>query len=679
MAPSSTIDAQHPELTPADDDKIGIPRRLRLVALSMLMLFLELMLIRWTAAENVHLAYVTNFVLIASFLGIGLGFLLSGRKIDAFRLSPIFLGGLVAFVYVFPVKLQQLSGPNRYSTHFGIPALSQNVSLPIVFLLVTFTLAGVGQATARTFRQFAPLDAYRLDIVGSIGGITLFTLLSFLEFAPLVWGILAAAAYAVLIGQGRAWWQWLSLAVVVALLGFDSFGALTFWSPYYKIQAVLPAHQPGVIQIWANDIPHQTAYPITELQKIEAFYFYPYQHIARADLNNVLVVGAGSGNDVAVALSEGARHVDAVEIDPVIASLGEKYNFDKPYQSSRVSLHINDGRAFLQSTKVKYSLILFALPDSLTLLPGQGYLRLENFLLDEQSMQAARTHLAPGGVFAMYNYYEAGLLNRYASTLRQVYGTQPCVQVGAPLAGRRQAVLTEAITGSVSSCPTFYKGPVVSPATDDHPFPYLLTNSIPSFYLWVIGLIIAGSLLLIRFAGGRVREMGRYVDLAFMGAAFTLLETKNVVQFALLFGTTWFVNSLVFAGVLLSVYVAVETARHVKLPRAIYLYAALFVALAIAWIVPEGSLLNLVPLVRFIVATAIAFAPIFLANLVFAQRFEGVGSSTVAFGTNLLGAIVGAVLEYLALITGYRFLLIVVAAFYALAFITSRRLLHAVA
>ncbi len=61
--------------------------------------------------------------------------------------------------------------------------------------------------------------------------------------------------------------------------------------------------------------------------------------------------------------------------------------------------------------------------------------------------------------------------------------------------------------------------------------------------------------------------MLRYVDLAFMGAAFLLLETKNVVQFALLFGTTWFVNSLVFAGVLLSVYLAVEVARHVRLPR----------------------------------------------------------------------------------------------------------------
>ena len=70
-----------------------------------------------TAAENIHLAYVTNFVLIASFLGIGLGFLIAGSAVDAFRWSPVFLGVLVAFVYIFPVKLQQLSGPNLYFTN----------------------------------------------------------------------------------------------------------------------------------------------------------------------------------------------------------------------------------------------------------------------------------------------------------------------------------------------------------------------------------------------------------------------------------------------------------------------------------------------------------------------------------------------------------------------------------
>jgi hypothetical protein len=173
--------------------------------------------------------------------------------------------------------------------------------------------------------------------------------------------------------------------------------------------------------------------------------------------------------------------------------------------------------------------------------------------------------------------------------------------------------------------------------------------------------------------------MRRYVDLAFMGGAFLLLETKNVVQFALLFGTTWFVNSLVFAGVLLSVYLAIETARHLRMPPLWMLYALLFAALVVAWAVPQESLLALSPVPRFVAAVAIAFAPIYLANLVFAQRFRDVAASNVAFAANLLGAIVGGMLEYLSLLTGYRFLLVIVGVLYALAFLLDglRRVLPA--
>jgi hypothetical protein len=107
----------------------------------------------------------------------------------------------------------------------------------------------------------------------------------------------------------------------------------------------------------------------------------------------------------------------------------------------------------------------------------------------------------------------------------------------------------------------------------------------------------------------------------------------------------------------------------VRLPPPAVLYALLFASLVVAWVVPQESLLSLSPVPRFVAAVAIAFAPIFLANLVFAERFRDVASSTVAFAANLLGAIIGGMLEYLSLITGYRFLLVLVAALYALAFL----------
>jgi hypothetical protein len=185
--------------------------------------------------------------------------------------------------------------------------------------------------------------------------------------------------------------------------------------------------------------------------------------------------------------------------------------------------------------------------------------------------------------------------------------------------------------------------------------------------------ILLGSLVLIRLSGARFKGMQSYVDLAFMGAAFLLLETKNIVQFALLFGTTWFVNSLVFAGVLLAVYLAVETARRIRLPRPTVLYALLIASLALAWLVPQDSLLTLPVIARFFAGSALAFAPIFLANLVFAQRFSDVQNSGTAFAVNLLGAMAGGAVEYLSLITGYHVLLIVIGVLYGLAFVTSLR------
>jgi hypothetical protein len=208
---------------------------------------------------------------------------------------------------------------------------------------------------------------------------------------------------------------------------------------------------------------------------------------------------------------------------------------------------------------------------------------------------------------------------------------------------------------------------VPAAATDNYPFLYLQQPGVPGFYLITLLLIVLAALTLVRVAGGPLSGMAAYADLFFMGVAFLLLETKNVVQFALLFGTTWFVNALVFTGILLAVLAAVTVAQHMRLKTLWPLYGLLLAAVAIAWLVPPESLLGLSLLPRFLAATALAFIPIFFANLVFAQRFKAVGSSNVAFGANLLGAMIGGVLEYSSLVTGYRALLLVIAGLYTVA------------
>ena len=649
--------------------------RSRLFLASFLMLFVELALIRWIAAYVVHVAYFTNFVLLASFLGIGLGFLRARAKGDMFRWAALGVATLAAWALLFPVAVLRYSGGEVVGL-FGMPALPIWISLPILFLGTTTVMACIAQGVGRIFDRFEALEAYRLDVMGSIGGIVAFSSLSFLRLGPVVWGVVIAALFVALMPRPGELIRWLGLAAVALIFTAGSLSPLDTWSPYYRV-TVHPADDEGRINVSVNNLPHQSILPLAKLKQDDPFYLYPYTHLKDNPLEDVLVVGAGNGNDVAVALSKGAGHVDAVEIDPVLLENGELRHPEHPYQDPRVTAHVDDGRAFLERTDQRYDLIMFALPDSLTLVAGQGSLRLESYLFTREAMTTVREHLKPQGVFAMYNYYRPFVFERYANTMTEVFGHPPCFDQGPfELGPRSQSVLTVANEQGTLRCSTPFQPSGISapPATDDKPFPYVPAGTFPGFYLVALALILVASLIIVRVGSGApLRRMRGYTDLFFMGAAFLLLETKSVVQFALLFGTTWLVNSLVFAGILLAVLGAVELARRVRLPRPGVLYALLLAALAVAWFVPPAQLLSLAPVPRFVAGVVVAFTPVFLANLIFARRFRDVGTSTVAFGANLLGAMVGGVLEYMAILTGYRNLLLAVALLYGGAFLLERR------
>jgi hypothetical protein len=645
---------------------------LRLIVLSFLMLFVELGLIRWAGSYNVYLSFFTNFVLLASFLGVGVGFLRARAARDLFRFAPLALAGLVGFIAAFPIQGGKVQGQLQLVGGFGWSPLPKWLSLTVTFVLAFLVMAAIAEGVSRTFVRFEALEAYRLDIAGSILGITAFSALSFLDAPPLAWGVIVGAILLVVSGGLRV----VVLAPIVAMLivlGVLSFAPRTQWSPYYRITTT-PVAEDGSVGINVNGRPHQRIMPLDFLEAHQSFRFEPYAHAPANALTDVLIVGAGSGNDVAIALSEGAEHVDAVEIDPLLYRLGRDLHPNHPYQDPRVSVYVEDGRAFLHDTDHTYDLVLFAIPDSLTVLAGQSSLRLESFLFTEEAMREVRDHLKAGGVVSMYHYYLPQVVDRYASTLDRVFGGPLCLDVSPGAGPRPRVVLTASLTPGELECDGQWQRPAVvpDPDTDDHPFPYLVGREIPGFYQVTLLLILLGSALAVRVTAGPFRPMGAYLDLFFMGAAFLLLETTNVVQFALLFGTTWFVNALVFAGILVSVYLAIEVTRRVRFRRPARLYVPLFVALVLAWAVPPDSLLGLGFAARFAAAVGLGFAPVFLANLVFADRFRDVGSSTIAFGTNLLGAIVGGVLEYGALVVGYRALLIAVAVLYALALLSGR-------
>ena len=668
--------------TEAPPQRVGLlSARLRLVVASALMLFVQLALIRWAGANLVHLSYFSNLILLASFLGIGLGFLRARKPRDLGRYAPVAILVLIAFIFFFPARIEGSSSELIFFTEVKPTGLPTWVTLPLVFLVVAFAMTLLGEITGRAFLEFTALDAYRWDIVGSLSGTLLFTLVAFLRSPSWIWPTVMLVALVLLYGKALPILSWLAALGIIVLLVLESLSPGVSWSPYYKVTTQdYTDTNPPYTAIQVNGIPHQNVLDAESRLKIEPLYGRPYERAVDNPLRNVLVIGAGTGTDVALALSRGAQRVDAVEIDPRIQQIGREKNPNQPYADPRVTTYIDDGRAFLSRTDGEYDLILFALPDSLTLVSGASQLRLESYLFTRESIQEAYDHLSPDGVFAMYNYYrEDWLINRLAGTVEEVFGHAPCIDRFTAVQSLAVMAIGKSPDNAVCA-DTWERGVIAAsgqeipaPSADDRPFLYLKDASIPQLYLLLIGLILAVSLVAIRVVGGPLRQMRGYADLFLMGMAFLLLETRSITTFALLFGTTWLVNALVFAGVLLAVLLAIEVTRRFS-PRRSWVVAALFISLAIVWLVPNAWLLTLPVPVRLIVAVALAFAPIFCANLYFTSRFKEAANPTAAFAANLFGAMIGGCLEYLSLLTGYRFLIVVAALIYLAAVLVGRRL-----
>jgi hypothetical protein len=662
--------AEAASVRPKSDRFAGVrSARARVFLGSGLILFLELVLIRELGAKIVHLSYFTNFVLLGSFLGVGLGFLASGKGRDLAWLSPPTLAALIAFVTFVPVEIDRRGDEIIYFTFnvkpSGPPAW---IVLPLVFAAVAVCVFGPAQLVGRSFRHLEALDAYRLDLLGSLSGIAAFTGLALLGAPPLVWGIVLVALFVALIGTARA--VTFSCAVLIALFVADLPSSNVMWSPYYRIVAKqfdLGDGEAG-LNVQVNGVPHQVARSVEGRLRDDPLYGVAYDRVVHGAPGNVLVVGAGTGNDVALALAKGATHVDAVEIDPKILDLGRRLHPDRPYEDPRVTTHVDDGRAFLARTNNRYDLVLFALPDSLALVTGSGAVRLESYLFTREAIVSVRRHLTERGGFAMYNFYrEQWLVDRYAGTVAAAFGHEPCVDEVQREAG--QAVISVALDGTNQRCARAFQYTTrIAPATDDRPFPYFRGGALPTLYLLALAAILLASFVSVRLVAGPFGAMRGYVDLFFMGAAFLLLETKSITTFALLFGTTWIVNAIVFAGVLIAVLLAVETTRRVRTPSLPVLYVGIAAALALAYVIPNASLLALSVSPRLIAATALAFAPIYLANLAFAKRFSTTENAPEAFGVNVLGAMVGGCIEYVALLIGFRSLLLVAGLLYLAAF-----------
>jgi len=661
--------------------------RYKLFLTSFLILFFELACIRWIPATVRLMGYFMNFVLLAAFLGIGVG-ILSGRHRRLWLPSfPLMFFLLVTTVATGRVELKLTSLDVLYFGGESAVQPERVYLLPIIFVLVALSFAPLARSLGNLLTARPPLEAYAIDIGGSLAGIAAFFVMSLYGMPPLVWFGLAAAAY-LLLSQIKE----LPLAIplmIGSLFAIYQVSIGSIWSPYYRI-SILPSDQGGYV-INVNNTQHQATLPY---QKKETFYFRVYDLFPEVTFERVLVLGAGTGSDVMIALANGAEKVDAVEIDPLIKQLGFSLNPDRPYDDQRVKVFVEDGRTFLRNTMDQYDLIVYALPDSLTLTSAYSSLRLESFLLTADSLSEARRHLSPDGLVVLYNYYrQPWLIYKLAGMVESAFGAAPFVttygdtgKAAVLIAGPGLNKLPKAVnhdyredgltllSGRGYFLPVVGQGymgsdPALPHATDDWPFVYLPERTIPKIYLAALGMVLLVGLLMLRIVAPRSTLRRFDWHFFFLGAAFMLLETRSLVTFSLLFGSTWMVNSLVFFAILSSVLLAILFNARFKFRRTWPLYLLLFGVLCLNYFLPLKTLLNInSPGLRYTLASLITFLPIFLANIIFSRSFRDTEMADIAFGSNLLGAMVGGVCEYIALASGYQFLLLVVIFFYVVAY-----------
>jgi hypothetical protein len=386
--------------------------------------------------------------------------------------------------WVFAVGNQASPDVVYFGTETGIAGkVPMELVGGLFFAIIAATLVGPGQEMGRAFNRVPNrTTAYSANLLGSLVGIGMFAGGSVLRLPPVVWFGLAGIVMAYLLirkdpdagpevrdalppsvtgattsasphpapspkptASPVSPLMFLVAAIALTAITSGFFpvrGRHITWSEYYRVDYTPPHEKDPFHRIDTNLISQQLIEPQSDPTVADVPYSLPY--LFQRDVKNpdgtqawqpfkkILIIGAGNGNDVARALlwtDKQGVEIDAVEIDPVIQSIGAAHHPDKPFQDGRVKVAINDGRNFLREAKPEtYDLVVFALIDSLVLQSGYASLRLESYLFTLECFQDVKRVLKPSGVYAVYNFFrQPWIAARIREQLHAAFGVEPVV------------------------------------------------------------------------------------------------------------------------------------------------------------------------------------------------------------------------------------------------------------
>lgn len=707
-------------------------RRAAFLAISFLSLFLEVLLIRWCGAEIRILAYLKNLTLVGCFLGLGLGYAASKRRRLGLGWS---FGAVALLVGLAPSFKQLSRFLNFGDMNSWLQGSNDKDKLMFVlgllllcglYAILAFAFLPLGQALGAHFDAVVKerrIREYTWNVLASLAGVFAFAALSFVEAPPLLWfaiAILAALAGSRALLERGAVLALGGLAVAFLLLGEASPKlegdrwnvpaqlevVETRWSPYQKIQLVHERHAfERPVQVKAGperlEWDDYSAYVnghwysrvgTTNLAAAQQRAGYsgspaPFQFEYSRQLpywvapahERVLLLGAGMGRDAATALDQGAADIDVVEIEDRFVKWGEKLHPAHPYSSEKVHVHVDDARRFLKAAPAaSYDLVIFCYLDSHGLTSNFTNTNLDSYVYTRESLEDARRVLRPKGVCAIgFSSVRSFIYVRLEKLMETVFGA-PAVRVNEDLflASNEEpkafyARAAQALRGNIRPLETAARGEEIPLTTDDWPFFYLESASVPLVFRVVLVAIALLSALGVRLGVGRMKR----IDLHFLllGAAFMLVETWAISRASLVYGATWYVSSAVIASLLVAVLLANALVEKRGAARLAPAFLALLAGLVAATLLDPSRLLGLPRVAQLLLAAPLYAVPFLFASLVFASSFAKTTEPANALASNLLGSVLGGALECLSFATGLRSLGLVALLLYALAWVAVRR------
>lgn len=684
----------------------------RLFWISFVLLFAEILCIRWLGCELIIVRIFPNLIVMAALVSTSTGLIAQATEkangtakkswMDneyALTVAPCIL--LASAIFSVPLKLNALS-VRFESAGAGTIALAV-VAIFAVIGCVYLLFRRIGYLLGKEFEPHPPLQAYSVNLLGSIAGTLVIGVMSWFSLPPWVALLVLTGSILMLADTKKVKAIALGVAVCFAALAFVQYKNV-YWSPYSKLTVdMVDTERSSVVGEGSFVLYSNNAYfhsgmkvlpmdkeaeflakkPTTEQDKLILHYYRHYKtpfEIAPR-LDDVLVLGAGSGNDVAYGLMHGVGRIDGVEIDPIISTFGKTIHPNKPWTDPRAQVHTQDARTYLRYSDRKYDLVLFADLDPGATINTSSFLRVDNFVYTVESMRSALRMLKPNGLVALA--FATGpnsiVTDRLYKTIETASGAKPLTFVDeqwdavvfffGPGAKNLDPQKTLAMEPGLKLWPPDGKNVDTRACLDDWPFLYTnfhVEGMILYFSVLLVAVVVPALLTILKTPQSSSISPGEWGNMFFLGQAFMLVETKSITQLSLLFGATWLVSSVVILTILILAWLA--NLVVMKLPRAPLpvLYGGLTICLLADFFfrVPETTTLH--PVALGALAALFACCPILFGSMTFSRCFKDTSRPLELLSANLLGVAFGGLTENLCLWFGLKGLPIVGMVLYGL-------------